>query len=63
MKPSCPFLLKGCKHKVTKPYFQKLCNSKAYFNCFHYAREINNLKIPVEWLQKAATESAEILPK
>ena len=51
----CPFL-KSCEVRVTKDYFIRLCIGDGYVNCHHFAKKIDELRTPIEWLQKIAVE-------
>jgi len=51
----CPFL-KSCGVKVTKDFFIRVCMTSGYVNCHHFAKKIDDLRKPIEWLQKMAVE-------
>lgn len=55
----CP-LLKSCRHMVTIQYFRRICNTGAYPTCRHYSKRMNQLKTPLQWLQKLAVEKAKM---
>lgn len=55
----CPFILE-CNTEVTKNFFQRICNSKNYNNCHHYARKLGEIMTPIVWLQKTAVQDNKI---
>jgi hypothetical protein len=58
-RKDCPYL-HDCGVNVTKDFFIRICNSVAYLNCHHFARKVNELKTPIEWLQKMAVDQAKV---
>ena len=52
---SCPHLT-DCSISVTKDYFGRICISKGFKKCHHFARRVGELKEPISWLQKFAID-------
>lgn len=52
--------LMTCPQPVTNEYFKRVCNTKIWMNCHHYAKQHGGLKKPVEWLQKLAIEQERL---
>jgi len=46
---------------ITKDFFTRICNSPAYLNCHHFAKKVNELRTPMEWLQKLAIDQARMM--
>lgn len=53
----CPSLLE-CESAVTQDYFKRICGTRAYVRCHHYARSMGELKAPMAWLQHQAVYEA-----
>jgi len=59
-KKDCPYL-QDCNVKITKDFFNRICNSPAYTNCHHFAKKVNELQTPMSWLQKMAVAQAKMI--
>jgi hypothetical protein len=59
-RKDCPYL-HDCGVKITKDFFNRICNSPAYVNCHHFAKKVNELKTPMSWLQKIAVDQAKMI--
>ncbi len=59
-KKDCPYL-RDCGVRITKDFFNRICNSPAYVNCHHFAKKVNELKTPMSWLQKIAVDQAKTI--
>ena len=53
----CPSLLE-CESAVTHDYFKRICGSRGYVRCHHYARRMGELRPPMAWLQHLAMNEA-----
>jgi len=56
-RKDCPSLLE-CESEVTKDYFKRICGTKGYVRCHHYARRMGELMSPMTWLQRQAMSEA-----
>lgn len=63
MKPSlnynpkeCPEILK-CRSRVTEDFCFRICRTKSFKNCVHFAKMFGTLKPPIQWLQDIAIRS------
>ena len=46
-----------CREKVTRTFFQHVCNSGANFKeCKSYAKKMDELAVPIKWLQREAVD-------
>lgn len=56
---TCPFITKdgGCSVRLTRDYFSRICKTTAHLNCHHYCKRLDELKTPMEWLQRIAVAS------
>jgi hypothetical protein len=52
-RKECPSLLE-CESAVTQDYFKRICGTRGYVRCHHYARRMGELKAPMAWLQRLA---------
>jgi hypothetical protein len=52
-RKECPSLLE-CESGVTQDYFKRICGTRGYVRCHHYARRMGELKPPMAWLQRLA---------
>ena len=52
-RKDCPSLLE-CESAVTQDYFKRICGTRGYVRCHHYARTMGELKSPMIWLQHQA---------
>ena len=59
-KKDCPYI-QDCQVKITKDFFNRICNSPAYVNCHHFAKKVNELRTPMAWLQKMAVDQAKMM--
>ncbi len=59
-RKDCPFL-EDCSVPVTKDFFTRICTSPAFINCHNYAKRMNELCIPMTWLQKMAVGQAKMM--
>jgi hypothetical protein len=59
-RKDCPYL-QDCAVSITKDFFTRICNSPAYLNCHHFAKRVNELRTPMEWLQKLAIDQARMM--
>ena len=59
-RKDCPYL-HDCGVKITKDFYNRICNSPAYVNCHHFAKKVNELKTPMSWLQKIAVDQAKMI--
>jgi hypothetical protein len=53
----CPSLLE-CESSVTQDYYKRICGTRGYVRCHHYARSMGELKAPMAWLQHQAIYAA-----
>jgi hypothetical protein len=58
----CPHV-RGCQATITKDFFSRICNSEAYINCHHFARQMGELITPMFWLQRLAVEECRQTPQ
>ena len=58
----CP-LLKSCRYMVTIHYFRQICNTGAHPKCRYYSKKTNQLKTPLQWLQKLVVEEAKMVKR
>ena len=56
-RKECPSLLE-CESAVTQDYFKRICGTRGYVKCHHYARRMGELKAPMAWLQRQAMYEA-----
>jgi hypothetical protein len=56
-RKDCPSLLE-CESGVTRDYFKRICGTRGYVKCHHYARRMDELKSPMAWLQRHAMNEA-----
>ncbi|MBC8224312.1 hypothetical protein H8E65_06970 [Candidatus Bathyarchaeota archaeon] len=56
-RKDCPSLL-DCESAVTHEYFKRICGTRGYVRCHHYARRMGELKAPMAWLQHQAMYEA-----
>jgi len=54
----CPFIF-DCNVEITKDFFSRVCKTPAYPNCHHFAKRVNELQVPMTWLQKLAIDQAK----
>ena len=59
-KEECTFIT-SCQMHITRSFFDKICNSKNYVKCHHFAKQVDELRIPMAWLQRKAVEIGEII--
>ncbi len=52
-RKECPSLLE-CESGVTQDYFKRICGTRGYVRCHHYARRMGELNAPMAWLQRLA---------
>jgi len=57
-RKDCPNLLE-CESAVTQEYFKRICGTRGYIRCHHYARRMGYLKSPISWLQHQAMHEAD----
>ena len=56
-RKDCPSLLE-CESAVTQDYFKRICGTRGYVRCHHYAKRMGELKVPMTWLQHQAINEA-----
>jgi hypothetical protein len=56
-RKDCPSLLE-CVSEVTRDYFKRICDTRGYVRCHHYARRMGELMPPMMWLQRQAMSEA-----
>ena len=56
-RKDCPSLLE-CESAVTQDYFKRICGTRGYVRCHHYAKRMGELKVPMTWLQHQAIKEA-----
>jgi len=56
-RTDCPSLLE-CESAVTQDYYKRICGTRGYVRCHHYARRMGELKAPMAWLQQHAMYEA-----
>jgi hypothetical protein len=56
-RKDCPSLLE-CASEVTRDYFKRICGTRGYVRCHHYARRMGELMPPMMWLQRQAMSEA-----
>ena len=56
----CPFIF-DCNVEITKDFFSRVCKTPAYPNCHHFAKRVNELQVPMTWLQKLAIDQARVV--
>ena len=56
-RKDCPSLLE-CESGVTRDYFKRICGTRGYVKCHHYARRMGELMSPMAWLQRQAMSEA-----
>ncbi len=59
-RKDCPYL-QDCGIYITKDFFARICNSPAYLNCHHFAKRVNELRTPMDWLLKLAVDQDKII--
>ncbi len=59
-RKDCPYL-DDCGVYITKDFFTRICNSPGYLNCHNFAKRVNELRTPMEWLQKLAVDQAKMM--
>lgn len=59
-RKDCPFIY-DCNVEITKDFFSRVCKTPAYPNCHHYAKRVNELHIPMTWLQRIAIDQAKVV--
>lgn len=59
-RKDCPYL-HDCNVAITKDFFSRICNSPSYVNCHHFAKNVNELRTPMAWLQKLAVDQAKMM--
>jgi hypothetical protein len=52
---SCPLIM-NCESVITKDYFARICYSKGHIKCHYFAKMMNKLQTPIDWLQRLAIE-------
>jgi hypothetical protein len=61
-RKDCPSLLE-CESTVTRDYFKRICGTRGYVRCHHYARKVGDLMSPMRWLQRQAINEAKCDPE
>jgi hypothetical protein len=56
-RKDCPSLLE-CESGVTRDYYMRICGTRGYVKCHHYARRMDELMSPMTWLQRYAMDEA-----
>lgn len=59
-RKDCPFIY-DCDVEITKDFFSRVCKTPAYPNCHHFAKRVNELHIPMTWLQRIAIDQAKVI--
>jgi len=59
LKRSECLCLENCHAKITKDFFNRICKAEVHINCHHFAKQMNELKTPIAWLQRLALNESK----
>ena len=56
---SCPDF-KTCESRITKDFFDRICNKEQFKKCHFFATRHGDVKTPVDWLVSVAVQDSHV---
>jgi len=56
---SCPDF-NTCESRITKDFYDRICNSKQFKKCHFFATRHGGIKTPVDWLVSMAIQDSHV---
>ncbi len=56
---SCPDF-NTCESRITKGFYDRICNSKQFKQCHFFAMRHGDIKTPVDWLVSMAIQESHV---